>query len=59
MEFTTKWTEKDFDKVVDVLATLLLDEKIIERNGRMLNAKNIKVTSADVNIASVAKEIDL
>ena len=57
---TTKWTEKDFDKVVDILATLLLDEKIIERNvGRMLNAKNIKVTSADVNIDSVMKEIEL
>ena len=57
---TTKWTEKDFDKIVDVLATLLLDEKIIERNvGRMLNAKNIKVTQADVSIEAVAKEIEL
>ena len=56
----TKWTEKDFDKVVDVLATLLLDEKIIERNvGRMLNAKNIKINQADVNVQSVMKEIEL
>jgi hypothetical protein len=57
---STTWTEKDFDKVVDVLATLLLDEKIIERNvGRMLNAKNITVTQADVSIEKVAKEIEL
>ncbi len=57
---TTKWTEKDFDKIVDVLGTLLLDQKIIERNvGRMLNAKNIKVTQADVSIEAVAKEIEL
>ena len=56
----TKWTEKDFDKVVDVLATLLLDEKIIERNvGRMLNAKNIKINKADVNVESVMREIEL
>ena len=56
----TKWTEKDFDKVVDVLATLLLDEKIIERNvGRMLNAKNIKVDKADVYVPSVLKEIEI
>ena len=42
------------------MATLLLDEKIIERNvGRMLNAKNIKVTQADVSIEKVAKEIEL
>ena len=56
----TKWTEKEFDKVVDVLATLLLDTKIIERNvGRMLNAKNIKINKADVNVESVMKEIEL